>query len=800
MEIGASTAVLGEMHDTRSQVNAAELQEEIKELIAVHNKEKESLLETISKKNLLLDMQRIKLYRYEFALKEAVLFLGKPLLAYDDWLNNRQGAGSLASVSAALGSLSNPSLNQSSYTHDSHDDSAGLTPQRSRHMSISPSGPLGVLSAPSGLPLKNQSLACNPEKLHDTLATSLRIGVPAASPMLPLNVTLLESQCLECMRLALNFLQSAQKSINAINAGTYVSTANTFVASSENESLALLGSNSFNKCDSPSIRRHDSSSHSRAPRVEVGRSDSFRASGLSSVNAFSQDLKTASSSNTQASRSSVMPGIPGSSRAMKNTAYLPVGRKTGERDDEQDEGDLSTTSTMISPSGGGKAKCATCREHLIQIDHLKDTIKELQLETQHLEIEYNNEKSAKQRIIHSKENIDQEIEELTSQLFDQANHLVSEQARLRDETETSYKNLRIKFQMISKKLQSRDEELKLLKRQMYDVQGTQMFTNSFLCDERDGHNHVSMGSNKALTPAIHTVSAHDEATMSIGAAQFSRQQPGSIHPSMDMERPFIHYSHTIVAGYDMFESSIAVDGVLFLEFQEHVKTIILAGSQSPIQAYTTTYSTTFMKRCIAESVEPCLLYSYQLPSTGFSKSVAYGGGMPASFKKKLMDCAMKGLCEVKLVVGVSSPRMGTTVTSSPNEKFTLGSSISGSLPQPVPKDRCALCTIVRDCEYAIQLLPVPSGSKQWMGLCRFCRDRVTSVLDFFTYSNYMLQGSIGPGKQGATILSIFRQMQWLCRRMSVAKIGSCSMFETPLSAITGPGGGGDWETDIKILA
>ncbi|KAJ1330362.1 hypothetical protein BSLG_009496 [Batrachochytrium salamandrivorans] len=455
---------------------------------------------------------------------------------------------------------------------------------------------------------------------------------------------------------------------------------------------------------------------------------------------------------------------------------------------------------MISPSGGGKAKCATCREHLIQIDHLKDTIKELQLETQHLEIEYNNEKSAKQRIIHSKENIDQEIEELTSQLFDQANHLVSEQARLRDETETSYKNLRIKFQMISKKLQSRDEELKLLKRQMYDVQGTQMFTNSFLCDERDGHNHVSMGSNKALTPAIHTVSAHDEANMSIGAAQFSRQQPGSIHPSMDMERPFIHYSHTIVAGYDMFESSIAVDGVLFLEFQEHVKTIILAGSQSPIQAYTTTYSTTFMKRCIAESVEPCLLYSYQLPSTGFSKSVAYGGGMPASFKKKLMDCAMKGLCEVKLVVGVSSPRMGTTVTSSPNEKFTLGSSISGSLPQPVPKDRCALCTIVRDCEYAIQLLPVPSGSKQWMGLCRFCRDRVTSVLDFFTYSNYMLQGSIGPGKQGATILSIFRQMQWLCRRMSVAKIGSCSMFETPLSAITGPGGGGDWETDIKILA
>ncbi|KAH6563144.1 hypothetical protein BASA60_010830 [Batrachochytrium salamandrivorans] len=93
-----------------------------------------------------------------------------------------------------------------------------------------------------------------------------------------------------------------------------------------------------------------------------------------------------------------MPGIPGSSRAMKNTAYLPVGRKTGERDDEQDEGDLSTTSTMISPSGGGKAKCATWSRALIQIDHLRTPSRSSSLRPQHLEIEYNNEQSAKQRI------------------------------------------------------------------------------------------------------------------------------------------------------------------------------------------------------------------------------------------------------------------------------------------------------------------------------------------------------------------------------------------------------------------
>ncbi|OAJ39608.1 hypothetical protein BDEG_23439 [Batrachochytrium dendrobatidis JEL423] len=766
--------------------HVAALQAEIQELNGLHEKEKGSLMDTISKKNQQLEMQRIKLYRYELALKEAVLFLGKPLMAYDNWLNNRQGVSSLNAVSAALTDTLTPLQTPSSYIYDSKSDARGLAQQRSRHMSISPQESQSAQSS-SNTATKTQIPANGSTPLFEKQLGRLKVNEPLASPLIE-TVTALESQCLECMRLALNFLQSAQKSIHAIDLGTYVSTANTMVVPVENESLALLGNVAALEIDSVTEKKLDSIS---IPRIV--RADSFKSESIvSKKSGKEKPLPSPLNSNyTPDDR------VPSISLANKPLSIFPGIKGGVDKDDEHDDGDLSTASNTTSPVNKLKSKCPTCREHLIQMDHLRDTIKELQIENQHLEIEFNNEKNAKKRIQQSKENIDQEIEELTSQLFDQANSLVSEHARIRDETETAYKNLRIKYQVINKKLQTRDEELRQLKKEMYDVQGSQMLTTSFYSDVRESMGQLSSVAGKSSNAAINVVSNQDESESPHSLSQVVRYAPRQRQLSVDAERHAIHYSHTIVAGYDMFESSVAVDGVIFQEFQEHVKTILLAGTQSVSQAYLTTYSTLFMKRCIAESVEPCLFYSYPVHGAGYSKSNVYGVGMSASFKKKLFDCAMKGLCEVKLVAGITSPRVTLSVLS-PAIEPTL-TEPSSQVTQAVPKDRCALCTIVRDCEYAIRLLPASSNTKQWAGLCRCCRDRVTSVLDFFTYSNYMIQGSIGPGKQGATILSIFRQMLWLCRRMSTAKIGSCSMFETALSAITGPGGGGDWETDIKIL-
>jgi hypothetical protein len=97
-------------------------------------------------------------------------------------------------------------------------------------------------------------------------------------------------------------------------------------------------------------------------------------------------------------------------------------------------------------------------------------------------------------------------------------------------------------------------------------------------------------------------------------------------------------------------------------------------------------------------------------------------------------------------------------------------------------------------------LDKPATKTDWNMTCRFCRDRITAVVDFFTFVGYLRQGHMGPGKSGATILSLFRKIMWLRRRIQQAKVGSCSMFETEVSAVLGVGGGVDSDKYIAILS
>jgi hypothetical protein len=64
----------------------------IKESNEKNQRDKSYLTEDISKKNQMIDSMRVKLHRYEFSLKEAILFLSKPMEAYESWLNTRSDA------------------------------------------------------------------------------------------------------------------------------------------------------------------------------------------------------------------------------------------------------------------------------------------------------------------------------------------------------------------------------------------------------------------------------------------------------------------------------------------------------------------------------------------------------------------------------------------------------------------------------------------------------------------------------------------------------------------------------------
>ena len=188
-------------------------------------------------------------------------------------------------------------------------------------------------------------------------------------------------------------------------------------------------------------------------------------------------------------------------------------------------------------------------------------------------------------------------------------------------------------------------------------------------------------------------------------------------------------------------------------------------SQPPAQALITMLSTHFMKRCIAEDVEPCLFYSYNY--SGAQKTFG-AGGLSSSAKKRLLDNIQKGLCEI-IVPSESDKGSGTS-----------------------SKVKCGICTVTKECQHKLR-----QGEKtkpEDLTVCRPCRDRVAASVDFFAYANYLRQN-----KQTFSILSIFRCFMWLRKRLASARVSSCSLFDGDFTSIASAYAmTGDWEQNVHI--
>lgn len=409
---------------------------------------------------------------------------------------------------------------------------------------------------------------------------------------------------------------------------------------------------------------------------------------------------------------------------------------------------------IIIPS----STCDICAKFKTENDKLNDSIQKLTYEKQEVEEKLTAETKAKLRIKKSKEIMDQEVEELTSSLFDQANVMVIKESRARDDLNIKNKDLLKTISSLKILLETREHAMVELKKSLYSVQVSNRTENEF-----DSTQRISTVSPRKLSNATD---------------KDKFQKPAS-------ESGFNGYTHTIVSGYDEFRSFIGADGIIFKEFQDFIRTVIEAQKQTAEKALSSTMSSAFIKRCLTEDIEPCLWYSYQV-----SQSTA----LPTSTKKKLLDLSMKGQIEFRIFIPSSVPE--TPANEKSDEKITNFKSFAC-------KDKCFFCTIPRDCEYEMRLGPVdskqPASRSEWFLTCRFCRDRCCATIDFFTFLSYLRQGLIGPGKAGSTILSLFRQVMWLRRRMHLAKVGSCSMFESEVSAITGIGAGQETDKYISIV-
>jgi hypothetical protein len=358
-----------------------------------------------------------------------------------------------------------------------------------------------------------------------------------------------------------------------------------------------------------------------------------------------------------------------------------------------------------------------------------ETVEDLQKYIHGLEERLQKEIKARKITQKGKDVLDAEIEGITAELFARANEMVVSEARKVDALQTKIRIMDTKLALANSMLKDKEEILV------------------------DTLNNLYLNQSAKIT----------ESTYSLESIALTEKVKSPTTPKTPLQSPTspLKFAHSIVSGHDQFKNYIAADGIIFLEFQEFMRIVMLSPTMLATNAYSTIHNSLYMKRCMVESIEPCLYYDYS--HSGKFSSLLHG-----SKKKQLLDFCIKGYIFVKPV-------------PPSNDKNSA-----------IVKTKCTICVLIRECEYLMGF-GQPDYSKP---LCRFCRDRTLSVQDFFGYITYLANNT---HQQNHSVMAAFKQLHWMRRRIALAYVGSCSMFETELSAVQGPGGGGNWERYCDIL-
>ncbi|XP_053252609.1 guanine nucleotide exchange factor for Rab-3A isoform X3 [Podarcis raffonei] len=287
-----------------------------------------------------------------------------------------------------------------------------------------------------------------------------------------------------------------------------------------------------------------------------------------------------------------------------------------------------------------------------------------------------------ERLSKVREQLEQELEELTASLFEEAHKMVREANTKQAASEKQLREARGKIDM----LQAEVTALKTL-----------VITSTPSSPNRELHPQLQSPS-KAVFRKGH---GRNKSTSSAGAATAASQP---VEPVSSEFKEAIHITYEpgwqSLASDSSFSSSLSwqVDSILFAEFQ--------AWKESP----TLDKSSSFLERIYQEDVGPCLDFTKHELSELIQAAVEQN-------TLTIEPVATQALPVVK----VSAIECG-----GPN----------GFRSQIVTK--CALSGLSRACRHRIKL----GDSGNYYYISPSCRARITAVCNFFTYIRYIQQGLV----------------------------------------------------------
>ncbi|KAJ3300587.1 hypothetical protein HK104_009922 [Borealophlyctis nickersoniae] len=382
----------------------------------------------------------------------------------------------------------------------------------------------------------------------------------------------------------------------------------------------------------------------------------------------------------------------------------------------------------------------------------------------------------------SKEAVQDELEELTKTLFEEANSLVAAEARRRHQHEKKEKSLEVLLGETTSRLQMEQEQLRELRIKMAELQ---MAHERWAAGEDDGAEEEETDGTAAGTGE-----APDSHPVVVNAPPGS--QPSSSGPAVDE----------------------TIDQLLFAEFEEFLNK---AATLKPSKINTLQ----FMRNTLDDDITPCLRF----------------GGNPRTSTKKLIDAIQANTCYVEEMTqaqmaafqakqdrmqssverplsprppnssqstderrsSLSTPsdsptpvRPGPPPSSMPTQTIfnktvmerltSFGSSFSaGSLTLPTASSSstssstsssstyllngCSTCGRSGMCRFQFKTTDLPDDI--WCPICTNCRDRLVSVCEFYNFIRHVRQGLYTSRKRE----DLWKEMVGFKRKMFLARVG-----------------------------
>lgn len=395
--------------------------------------------------------------------------------------------------------------------------------------------------------------------------------------------------------------------------------------------------------------------------------------------------------------------------------------------------------------------CTNCKQLLTQLDQQIEQKAYLKRDLSSLASALSEEEQLRASIEQVKEELEEDVQEITAMLFKTLNAMLMDEVNDREGLVRLDKETGGKLAQVLQAWDTREERLRTVKEHLVDLDAAV-----------DQSSHVSERLVGPRPPPNDDYETTTAITPRISMARLKRFSSAAA-PS----------SPLVALGDDENLSGIPnrtvrLDGLVFNEFQQHLKALSSAPASS-----TAMPATAYMKRVMTEDIDPCL---FQYASASWWKS--------PWFKRKLIDAIANNRCEIQSYANTTHTVLSASTTSSSPATSHISTS-SASTPitaQPAPnapKTKCTCCGHLRICEFRMRLQPQQKQPQQqpqavpWLPIDRFCRDRIVAVCDFYNFMSHLKQGLM----HSSPVLHMFKQSLHFRRRMGVAKVGSISLFE-----------------------